>query len=871
MVWKAGVEQNPALVSSRVIDPLADCLTCGQVVAVGFKCRSCGQELGIAYPHPADQVGAVGHVRRGLRRIPAIVLREHGPTLTVIDSQGSTTRLKASIFSPSVAVPNHELRTRSGRLLSTINDAPSAPMVRGLVKAALNDLALPEARSLALDAFTLGKTEIHDDLQFSKYERVWWRAIQAWRGQDEDRALSLLLELPDNFYAPRVAIFLAASDAALARFEPSRILATFSEDLRPRHHLELARLLVLGRVDSGYVTDNFLLSEITHLRSFKTKDGPLSDVATGLIGAGASSRILGALNGNAKRLGTDPRVLDHVPHSVIDDLIDSGSVPHQWAKPTSKGAQREYLQARLNIGSLSDEDVKQLGAEWETARRSVANGQGVPKDASAEVAAHFSPIAALLAGESTTVAEISRTTDLDPVELKAAFTTTDTIPDDAILGDAALAHLLVSRSTVSTSDIVPSRLSALQRQWLGQVLLRRAKSRLMDWEWTDTLKEGRQCLRFSQSEHQRDEALNMMAAAHRELGNDQAALAALTVALEDEYTEALLTNITVVASELEPEVAADRLSQLVTEAPNLEVKVAAARRAITLWAINDEPWATADSLPVSMRDAIRTVVVQDIPEEDFVEFLKLLANRDEEWLSAEGALRGSPHRKSNVAKVWTARARGTEEFVVELGRVLRTNREPWAVEERDSIVGAAVAVLAVNDPPLQAAAFGILLLDKDLPIDLNEATVLRAFVARAVARNIDPDEGEPAEKFLIWLETAKKDLAHIDNEYKARAEVAIEVGYAELAIAYLTSRTSQLNNVVMMSQAITEQISGLRRSQINRTALRATVAPGRSFCSDTSTLIKRLLPNVAGDLRQALQDLAKRCKSVDEALHYMAH
>jgi tetratricopeptide (TPR) repeat protein len=800
-----------------------------------------------------------------MRNIQVAVLKVDESLLSVVDGSGMVSDAKAASFEATTQ-PNPQLRSRSGRLLALLPIVGEGPMAKKVSDVALADLATPEARSVALDAFTLDRPKIHDELGFGEHERSWWRAVHAWRAGDEDDCLSLLLGLPDNYYAPRVALFLAASDAAFAKLNPVSVARTFSGSLASAPELELARLLVLQRADDSSVSDKHLSEAAVRLKGFNTASGDIGEVAAGQLGDGDAARLLGALLGDRNRLGPDPHVLDHASQVVIDDLVDSGVIPSEWASPGAVGDNRDYLQARLQIGALPDDSLRHFEADLEIVRRAIARGDAIPEGASDDAVLRFAPLARLAAGGTATATEIADLTSLDPVEVVATFENPNLVPAEELLADGALSRLLEARSTVLPSTIDPGNLGPNQRQYLGQVLLERTRRRLFAWQWEEALADARECLRFAQLERQRDEALNMLAAAHWELGNDQEALKALTVALEDDYTESLLTNVAVVASELEPEMAAARLAQLVSEAPSLELRVAAARRAMMLWATTDEPWAQEEALPIPIRDALRDVLVQDISESDFIAFLRLLAARDEEWLSSKDALVGSPHRQSDAAKVWTARARDLEEFVVELGRVLRTGTPVWADQERNSILQAALDALVVEDPSPGSAFFGMLLLDKNLPLDPDDAAVLRAFVARAVALSIDLDEGEPAEKFLDWLEVAKSDLGRMDAKYRERAENAIGVGFRSLAFAYYQARLAQLEEVAKLHDAIFDRIRYTPRRRTNRDVVRNAAAPGQSFCVDTIALVDRLIPNVEGDLEEALQELKGQCREIAAAL-----
>ena len=91
----------------------------------------------------------------------------------------------------------------------------------------------------------------------------------------------------------------------------------------------------------------------------------------------------------------------------------------------------------------------------------------------------------------------------------------------------------------------------------------------------------RHAFRLSDSEALRDEALNLMACAHWQLGNDEEAQQALTAAIEGSRNPSLQVNLGVVAAGLDPEVAALELARLVNEAQSLELRTVAAMKAVS--------------------------------------------------------------------------------------------------------------------------------------------------------------------------------------------------------------------------------------------------------------------------------------------------
>src|SRR5690606_33939995 len=312
------------------------------------------------------------------------------------------------------------------------------------------------------------------------------------------------------------------------------------------------------------------------------------------------------------------------------------------------------------------------------------------------------------------------------------------------------------------------------------------RSRLYAWDWSAALEAARTCLRFAVDETLRDEAHNLIAAAQWQLGNDEAASQALAVALDGEYTAALQVNYAVVASELEPQQAAAHLSKLVREAPDLPLRISAAMQAVRLWR-SGQQWRQGDPLPADLAGAVRSRVVAPLESGTFRDLVRLLATHDHQWLAVPGALAGSPHQSTLAARIWTANARGAEEFVKELAAALRGSPERWVEELRDQVIQDLVEQLR-QPGGSQLWRYGLLLLQHQFPVPLNLRVVVLALAVPEVCAGMDKRTAEPATTFLTWLEEAALEVTRqADSQLLPLLFNPLSV----LAQAYLESRQYQ--------------------------------------------------------------------------------
>ena len=229
------------------------------------------------------------------------------------------------------------------------------------------------------------------------------------------------------------------------------------------------------------------------------------------------------------------------------------------------------------------------------------------------------------------------------------------------------------------------------------ITLCRVAERLFRWDWEGAAAQARNGLRTAEREPFRDELLNLLACALWEQGNDVAAVAALQKAIEDEYSEALLANMGVVAANLDPNTAVEHFGKLADEAPNLKMRALAAERALKLWYADPDPW-TDDSdeeekpvLPSILVKSIRQLLCEEIGPDLLHRFSWALSIWDEEWFARVDLRQFGRNADSPEIRVAKARLRGVNDLVQEFARELRRFDSPgWLLEEVSRFVGLFV-------------------------------------------------------------------------------------------------------------------------------------------------------------------------------------
>ena len=204
-----------------------------------------------------------------------------------------------------------------------------------------------------------------------------------------------------------------------------------------------------------------------------------------------------------------------------------------------------------------------------------------------------------------------------------------------------------------------------------------AVSKLWDWDWEGAVVEAKRCLLVARDEQTRDEALNLIACAEWQLGDDADAIAALSLPWRAPTRRAAgehRRRRRVRSSLASP---GEHLGSSRCKAPTLALRVAAASRALELWYADPDPWDTEEgehAFPLELRDALRELVRSDIDEAVFVRFRRTMSRWDEDWLATEASLERQPVRRVRRGVRLPGEGSGLREFVKTLAGVVGAGR-----------------------------------------------------------------------------------------------------------------------------------------------------------------------------------------------------
>jgi hypothetical protein len=703
---------------------------------------------------------------------------------------------------------------------------------------------LPRVRRTACELATAGRPDLIARLPLSAGETSWWMALGHLRLGDRDRAAQHFGDLPINGYAVVSVVLRWASQrwvgdaASNARFL-----------LGKRLHGSASQRLTQVSVACG----------VTPLARF------LLD-PTGALPENLR-RISGVAPNVARALALSGSVLDepldvgpNVSISVLDDLIDLRT-PLDPA--TMSDEQRRHVVARTRPEALSDDDVEQIGLTFERDRRRLAAGRFDEIDA-AFSDPHVRGIVHLV--DHGEVSADLRAVDPERADQLAAFLTTPsaaTLTPD-LVADPSLWPLLAKRLDLGLwnwkNDLEP----ATQR-FIGWFALRTTFEHLVAGDWSNALEAGHHAHRLAAGDDQRRDALNLVAFAHWQRGDGDAARDTLLSAIGGADDVPLRVNLAIVASSLDPESAALELARLVRDSASVELRCAAAMRAVHLWASDDLPWTVRRHRPVpaALVDALRELVVADIDLGIFRSILGMQSNVDRDWLARPAHLGTSPHRSSLEARVYQARATGPREYVDALTFALRSGSVPgWVETERDRAV--EIAARHVFDDDGSSALFALFAVQRKMPVSADHRALLAPLAVLAVSEQTEPGTDPPPDVYLQLL--AEADAHWVDLRPSPHLLQVMDAAWERLATCHVRFLELVIERMVRAVEDLDRRLRRDPRQRRNVGALRDSLEPILDDAIAADDVLSEFRPHVTGTpIAREIDDLLRTVRDIRRA------
>lgn len=654
-------------------------------------------------------------------------------------------------------------------------------------------------------------------------EQTWLRMHAAAFREDWRSAIEAALTLEPSEYLDQYWILLFASVRAAER--DIRVADRFRQAPNSAPGVALGRFLIDASIPST-------LAELQEIESFVGSPNAREP------SPGSASLLVGSLTTGNPRPPLDEAALaelrTHHPEAV-DDYVDLYRREIRLCEadaPIPDG----YLRARLDPVALSDDELANVEHWSELARRLYAQGEAAALEHLPETSdvRHFRALLAL------------RSRD---VSFRDDLRTDDIANDvaDFLESGTLSAEVLNDPSVVDQfSDLLTEEQVQDDPQTASRWYLRRSLDALFGWEFEEAAAAARSVLRHSRDEDLRDEALNALAYTLYLDGEEDAAIAALERALEGEYSANLQANIGVIAESQSPNQAAKYIAILAAEAPTLELKMAAVRRAFTIWDPDRPAWDDDQDasvvLPPSLRDVLRQLVMEPTPIEDHRWVLKLLAMLDSDWLSNPSNTNRAHHTSTLAHRVYLSRASGDpSEWVKALTNALNeAPNETWLINERDMFVDSIRRMVFESEGSIGPAVYAYEAVDQGMQMDDFDRVVLTSAASISLCGHVAAEGGEPADRFLDLLRAARRALERLGNDQREAVSGLLDLGFLSYGRGVALSRQRLVNEISEALGMLQARLAYVPRRRVDWVAVRSSTQPMRQALAETRSTLTKL-------------------------------
>ncbi|MDX8049641.1 hypothetical protein SK571_09650 [Lentzea sp. BCCO 10_0798] len=893
----AGQTHLAALLST----PARMCVACGVDMSADGPCSQCGSPIDFLAAPPHDVLGDVFEYRKMLRKRHAMRIgtSADGPLFLLHD--GKVEHRDVSTLKPApLSLPENgnNWLSPAAAVLRAALALESSQLSLPWSSSVLFDRAFAHARShpgfgrrLALDLMTLGHAELTGHCGLGESEQAWLRLVSAARRDDVADVVDAAAVLPADRYRHKIAVLAVFAaglhrvrDAA-QRLAPS--LAAFA-DTEPLAGV-VQRVLRITPCTPGRRRE-----DVAMLAGLVNAPAPVLALATAPLPEirPEHARLLGA-RGRVAAVHSSPRAnsaliagsdLDAAPLAVVDGLIDAGVLTaHQVHGLNRNPDDAAYLLARTTPQDLTDEQVTQVGHVDESVRRAhergVADaGERAPDSA---MGRHLRALDALTHNRfddvriDETLPEHADVVGRLATGLRRAAESGEAAAalDEVVLADRTtwqpLATVL-NAGALLRGESVRQRFPAFA-DWLSLVATR---ERLFLADWAGAAREARGCLSHATDEAIRDEAHNLLACALHHLGEHGTALNELEVAIEGEYSVALLANIAVVATHLDRELAARHLTRVVREAPSQAMRANAAMRALRMWQsdgskIWDGEDVEANKLPAMLREPLRTIITQPISLEEFREVARVLSRFDAEWLRAPRSLAASPHTGSLEAVFF--RAKASEDAYTAIVNVLATitdwdSAPDWIRQERDDLVEQTKEFLIehIDDPDNVAGVVALALARQVTGLSRFDQTCLLLLGVGTLTYHLSFRDEEIAGSLVDSYTAARQAAAALPEDERAKVGSLLDLAQRRIGLNLYKARAREVEARIDIYNAALELLDQAQTGSSAWFAGRHEVAETVDMCTRVR---EQLTPWLRGadseDLRALLMDLLDHVRELE--------
>ena len=703
---------------------------------------------------------------------------------------------------------------------------------------------------LYIDACRLGIEDTLNSLVSLSTDRLrWLRAVASMANGDVDTTLELCAELPEGQYPERNTLVVAAG--AMADHSSTeqhrkllRAVDTSTAEGRLLTHIVSGRSISRAELRTGARMVATWIADPSERRAVLATFEDLKAESLRSYGSALERhdafRVAYALLNNSDSVSDtlpplSEDILGDLSLSTIDDIIDCGLVKDEdvTRMMSLRPSDAAYLALRLDPSLASEAQLRGPEASDERARRSLVaqiDSGRTPLDRRQPSCVRA--MLELRAGRPLTTEEtesLPRPWRAGARLLSEFWTSGDMAVADQLAHDPTVRSVIIDNETIGTP--IDKRQGPLANARAKRHLWT-ALDHLFSADWRRALNAAREVLRVTDSEEIRDEALNLLACAQWQLGNDEQAIAALRLALEDDYNAALQVNIGVIAAALEPAIAAQHLGRLATEAPTAQLSFRAIMRGYNIWSV-DPDTSSSSLLPDSLRGAARSLASQaastgTLEDAEFWLILETLAIHDSDWLKTEITYEGVDLR-SQMITVALARAESPIDYIGAVGR-LRGSDSPWCAEQHRTVVDLVLGLQSSNPTSQLGAMMGMELLDTGIPMSSAEGVRLRLFTVMAICYYLQSEDKEPAYGVRERFVEANALLDSCTSTERLDLRGLHEIAGSALLSTIVRSRLKLLVEVADATDQITQRVRSIPRRRLDVSALMFHIREMKQVC-----------------------------------------
>ena len=440
------------------------------------------------------------------------------------------------------------------------------------------------------------------------------------------------------------------------------------------------------------------------------------------------------------------------------------------------------------------------------------------------------------------------------------------------------ASFIYKKAVLKQSDdltvVLIEDISEEQKEKAGRTFLSSSVNSLLQWNWHLAVQHARSCLRLSNNEDERDEALNILAASLAMLGEGLKAIDALKKAVEGRWNLALQTNLALLATEIEPELAVAHMSYLVDGATTEAEKLKTCFLAISLWRRSQEKTTGSsdqddfEPLPRSLIESmVHFVVSREISEENFYLLGKFLAQVDSKNIASLNLIRRSHYANTVSATLIEARASGLFEFHAKIAKIAGRFdlSRPWINDEvNDCVRQINTAIVDSSSDSENFGSFftiGYTYLEDGLDCSSQERILLRAIQAYFVLQVLDTESDVPAPKFIMWLAEAKreadKNYCKMSEEQKEFCLKIIGDAADRIALRYYSTQIEIAAESADASNTLETRTTGFFNNlTTNRTENRRVAVAVSECCRNALQDLNPCVPLIADEeIKSAVKEL----------------